>query len=74
MSFLRGEAGFSLRDTRRSSVIHERLCWGQLRWFGHLIRMPPGQASREMLMKSPACEGQTEARFRDYIPHLDVGP
>ena len=47
MSFLCRAAGFSLRDRLRSSDIRRQLRVepllenGQLRWFGHLIRMPP---------------------------------
>ena len=52
MGFLRRVAGVSLRDKVRSSVIPEGLgveplllCVerSQLRWFGHLVRMPPGR-------------------------------
>ena len=51
MSFVRRVAGFSLRDRVRSLVIREELgleplllCLerSQLRWFGHLVRMPIG--------------------------------
>ncbi|KAI3353178.1 hypothetical protein L3Q82_019730 [Scortum barcoo] len=51
MSFLRRVAGRSLRDRVRSSVIREelgveplllRIERSQLRWLGHLFRMPPG--------------------------------
>ena len=52
MSFLRRVAGLTLRDRVRSSDIWEELrvepllLWverSQLRWFGHLVRMPPGR-------------------------------
>ena len=51
MSFLRRVAGLSLRDRVRSSDIREGLRVeplllhverSQMRWFGHLMRMPPG--------------------------------
>ncbi|KAK3548671.1 hypothetical protein QTP70_016417, partial [Hemibagrus guttatus] len=51
MSFLRRVAGHSLRDRVRSAVTQEELGVeplllhierGQLRWLGHLFRMPPG--------------------------------
>ncbi|XP_056588515.1 uncharacterized protein LOC130408985 [Triplophysa dalaica] len=51
MSLLRRVAGRSLRDRVRSSVTREELRvdplllhieGGQLRWLGHLFRMPPG--------------------------------
>ena len=63
MSFLRRVAGVSLRDRVRSSVIRERLgveslllCVerSQLRWFGHLVRMPPGRLPREVFQACPA--------------------
>ncbi|KAK0132211.1 putative uncharacterized transposon-derived protein F52C9.6 [Merluccius polli] len=50
MSFLRRVAGLSLRDRVRSSVIREelgvdplllRVERSQMRWLGHLVRMPP---------------------------------
>ncbi|WP_214636687.1 hypothetical protein, partial [Mycobacterium tuberculosis] len=53
MSFLRRVAGVSLRDRVRSSAIREELGLeplllylerSQLRWFGHLVRMPTGRA------------------------------
>ncbi|TWW68301.1 hypothetical protein D4764_19G0000990, partial [Takifugu flavidus] len=49
MSFLRRVAGLSLRDRVRSSAIREelgveplllRVEWSQMRWLGHLVRMP----------------------------------
>ncbi|KAK0155354.1 DNA-directed RNA polymerase II subunit RPB1 [Merluccius polli] len=52
MSFLRRVAGLSLRDRVRSSVIREelgvdplllRVERSQMRWLGHLVRMPPGR-------------------------------
>ncbi|KAJ8015855.1 hypothetical protein DPEC_G00000750 [Dallia pectoralis] len=63
MGFLRKVAGLSLRDRVRSSVIREELgveplllCIerSQLRWFGHLVRMPPGRLPREVFQARPA--------------------
>jgi len=57
MGFLRRVAGVSLRDKVRGSVIREglgveplllRVGRSQLRWFGHLVRMPPGKCSRHV--------------------------
>ncbi|KAL3055654.1 hypothetical protein OYC64_018350 [Pagothenia borchgrevinki] len=57
MGFLRTVAGVSLRDKLRSSVIREglgveplllRVKRSQLRWFGHLVRMPPGHLGRHV--------------------------
>ncbi|KAI3374480.1 hypothetical protein L3Q82_006305 [Scortum barcoo] len=62
MSFLRRVAGRSLRDRVRSSVTREelgveplllRIERSQLRWFGHLFRMPPGRLPREVFQACP---------------------
>ncbi|KAI3368720.1 hypothetical protein L3Q82_025415 [Scortum barcoo] len=62
MSFLRRVAGRSLRDRVRSSVIREelgveplllRIERSQLRWLGHLFRMPPGRLPREVFQACP---------------------
>ncbi|KAK3552841.1 hypothetical protein QTP86_022544 [Hemibagrus guttatus] len=61
MSFLRRVAGRSLRDRVRSSVTREELGVeplllhierGQLRWLGHLFRMPPGRLPGEVFRAS----------------------
>ncbi|KAK3517857.1 hypothetical protein QTP70_021002 [Hemibagrus guttatus] len=60
MSFLHRVAGRSLRDRVRSSVTREELGVeplllhierGQLRWLGHLFRMPPGRLPGEVCEK-----------------------
>ncbi|KAK3510565.1 hypothetical protein QTP70_010565 [Hemibagrus guttatus] len=62
MSFLRRVAGHSLRDKVRSSVTWEELGVeplllhierGQLRWLGHLFRMPPGRLPGEVFWACP---------------------
>ncbi|KAK7913334.1 hypothetical protein WMY93_013545 [Mugilogobius chulae] len=62
MSFLRRVAGRSLRDRVRSSVTREELGVeplllhverGQLRWLGHLYRMPPGRLPGEVFRACP---------------------
>ncbi|KAK3523662.1 hypothetical protein QTP70_006725 [Hemibagrus guttatus] len=62
MSFLRRVAGRSLRDRVRSSVTREELRVeplllhmerGQLRWLGHLFRMPPGCLPGEVFRACP---------------------
>uniref|UniRef100_A0A8D0DB40 C2H2-type domain-containing protein n=1 Tax=Sander lucioperca TaxID=283035 RepID=A0A8D0DB40_SANLU len=62
MGFLRRVAGVFLRDRVRSSVIREelgveplllRVERSQLRWFGHLVRMPPGRLPREVFQARP---------------------
>ncbi|KAK3537609.1 hypothetical protein QTP70_017005, partial [Hemibagrus guttatus] len=69
MSFLCRVVGRSLRDRVRSSVTREELGVeplllhierGQLRWLGHLFRMPPGRLPGEV--------GRT--RWRDYVSRL----
>ncbi|KAJ8011838.1 hypothetical protein DPEC_G00062440 [Dallia pectoralis] len=82
MGFLRKVAGLSLRDRVRSSIIREELgveplllCIerSQLRWFGHLVRMPPGRLPREVFQARPAGRrprGRPRTRWRDYISTL----
>lgn len=82
MSFLRRVAGFSLRDRVRSSVIREGLgleplllCLerSQLRWFGHLVRMPTGRLPWEVFQARPVGRrprGRPRTRWRDYISTL----
>ncbi|KAI3365769.1 hypothetical protein L3Q82_000704 [Scortum barcoo] len=62
MSFLRRVAGRSLRDRVRSSVTREELGVeplllhierSQLRWLGHLFRMPPGRLPKEAFQACP---------------------
>ena len=82
MSFLRRVAGLSLRDRVRSSDIRERLRVeplllrverSQLRWFGHLVRMPPGRLPGEVFRARPSGRrprGRPRTRWRDYISRL----
>ena len=82
MGFLRRVAGVSLRDRVRSSAIREGLrveplllCKerSQLRWFGHLVRMPPGRIPGEVLQARPGGrrpQGRPRTRWRDYISTL----
>ena len=82
MGFLRRVAGLSLRDRVRSSVIRERLKVeplllrierSQLRWFGHLVRMPPGRLPGEVFWACPTGRrprGRPRTRWRDYISRL----
>ncbi|KAK0137883.1 putative RNA-directed DNA polymerase from transposon X-element [Merluccius polli] len=62
MSFLRRVAGLSLRDRVRSLVIWEelgvdpillRVERSQMRWLGHLVRMPPGRLPGEVFRARP---------------------
>ena len=82
MSFLRRVAGFSLRDRVRSSVIRQglgveplllRIERSQLRWLGHLIRMPPGRLPGEVFRACPTGRrprGRPRTRWRDYVSLL----
>jgi len=67
MSFLRRVAGLSLRDRVRSTDIRRELGLeplllhverSQLRCFGHLIRMPPGQLPLEVFWACPTPTGK----------------
>ena len=82
MSFLRRVAGLSLRDRVRSSDIRRelgveplllRIERSQLRWFGHLTRMPPGRLPLEVFRARPTGRrprGRPRTRWRDYISLL----
>ncbi|KAM4551690.1 putative transposon-derived protein F52C9.6 isoform 1-T3 [Odontesthes bonariensis] len=82
MSFLRRVSGLSLRDGVRSSVIREGLgveplllCIerGQMRWLGHLVRMPPGRLPGEVFRARPTGKrprGRPRTRWRDYVSRL----
>ncbi|TWW59434.1 hypothetical protein D4764_06G0009640 [Takifugu flavidus] len=63
MSFLRRVAGLSLGDRVRSSAIREelgveplllRVERSQMRWLGHLVRMPPGRLPGEAFRACPS--------------------
>ncbi|KAK0137435.1 putative uncharacterized transposon-derived protein F52C9.6 [Merluccius polli] len=82
MSFLRRVAGLSLRDRVRSSVIREelgvdplllRVERSQMRWLGHLVRMPPGRLPGEVFRARPTGRrpwGKPRTRWRDYVSRL----
>ncbi|XP_065817852.1 uncharacterized protein [Labrus bergylta] len=82
ISFLRRVAGLSLRDRVRSSDIQGelgveplllRIERSQLRWFGHLLRMPPGRLPLEVFQARPTGRrprGILRLRWRDYISRL----
>ncbi len=79
MSFLRRVAGRSLRDRVRSSVTREELRVepllldierSQLRWLGHLFRMPPGCLPVEVFWVRPTgrrLQGRPRTRWRDFV-------
>ncbi|KAK3513978.1 hypothetical protein QTP70_000706 [Hemibagrus guttatus] len=82
MSFLRTVAGRSLRDRVRSSVTREELGVeplllhierGQLRWLGHLFRMPPRRLPGEVFRACPTGKrprGRPRTHWRDYVSRL----
>ncbi len=82
MGFLRRVAGVSFRCKVRSSVFCEELgvepllpCteWSQLRWFGHLVRMPPVCLPKEVFQTCSAGkrpQSRPRSRWRDYISAL----
>ncbi|TWW69275.1 hypothetical protein D4764_18G0000810 [Takifugu flavidus] len=82
MSFLRRVAGLSLRDRVRSSAIREelgveplllRIERSQMRWLGHLVRMPPGRHPGEVFRACPSGRrppGRPRTRWRDYVSRL----
>ncbi|KAK3546351.1 hypothetical protein QTP70_025761, partial [Hemibagrus guttatus] len=75
-------AGCSHRDRVRSSVTWEELGVeplllhierGQLRWLGHLFRMPPGRLPGEVFRACPTGKrpwGRPRTRWRDYVFQL----
>ncbi|KAM4534591.1 uncharacterized protein V3H82_024506 [Fundulus diaphanus] len=82
MSFLRSVSGLSLRDRVRSSVIRGGLRVeplllhvqrSQLRWLGHLVRMPPGRLPGEVFRARPTGRrprGRPRTCWRDYVSRL----
>ncbi|KAK3514648.1 hypothetical protein QTP70_021558 [Hemibagrus guttatus] len=82
MSFLCRVTGRSLRDRVRSSVTREELGVEplllhierrQLRWLGHLFRMPPGRLPGEVFRACPTRKrprGRPRTRWRDYVSRL----
>jgi len=77
MSFLRRVSGLSLRDRVRSSDIRRelgveplllRVEGSQLRWFGHLIRIPLEVFQARPTGRRP--RGRPRTRWRDYISLL----
>ncbi|GAA6082711.1 uncharacterized protein LOC111191400, partial [Tachysurus ichikawai] len=82
MSFLRGVAGRSLGGGVGGSVAREELRVeplllhierSQLRWLGHLFRMPPGRLPGEVFRACPTGRrprGRPRTRWRDYVSRL----
>ena len=82
MDFLYRVAGHSLRNGVRSSVTREELGVellllhierSQLRWLGHLYRMPPGRLPREVFLACPTVRrprGRPWTHWSDYVSQL----
>ena len=82
MGFLRRVSGLSLRDEVRSSVIQEglgveplllRIERSQMRWVGHLVRMPPGRLTGEVFQARPTGRRprvRPRTCWRDYVSRL----
>ncbi|XP_061735811.1 si:dkey-100n23.5 isoform X4 [Nerophis ophidion] len=82
ISFLRRVAGLSLRDRVRSSAIRGELKVkplllhikrSQMRWFGHLVRMPPVRLPSEVFRARPTGRrprGRPRTRWEDYVSRL----
>ena len=82
MGFLCRVSGLSLRDRVRSSIIWEglgveplllRIERSQMRWLGHLVRMPPGRLPGEVFRARPTGRrprGRPRTRWRDYVSRL----
>ncbi|TWW69209.1 hypothetical protein D4764_18G0000150 [Takifugu flavidus] len=72
----------SFRDRVRSSAIREelgveplllRVERSQMRWLGHLVRMPPGRLPGEVFRACPSGRrppGRPRTRWRDYVSRL----
>jgi len=79
---VRMRSGWAQRDRVSSSDIRRelgveplllRVKTSQLRWFGHLIRMPTGRLPLEVFWARPTGRrprGRPGTRWRDYISHL----
>ncbi|TWW64333.1 hypothetical protein D4764_03G0013410 [Takifugu flavidus] len=82
MSFLLRVAELSLRDRVRSSAIREEVGVeplllhierSQMRWLGHLVRMPPGRLPGEVFRACPSCRRpprRPRTRWRDCVSRL----
>ncbi len=73
------ENGLTLRDRVRNSVIREGLGVEplllriEMRWLGHLLRMPPGRFSGEVFRARPTGRrprGRPRTPWRDYVSRL----
>ena len=82
MRFLRRAAGLTLRDRIRSSTIRESLKAeslllhierSQLRWLGHVLRMPRERLSHQVFEAMPQGKrrvGRPRLTWRNYVARL----
>ena len=82
MGFLRRISGLILLDKVKSADIREslnieslllRLEKSQLRWYGHVTRMPQERTAKKLLCSTPIGRrprGRPRTRWRDYVEDL----
>ena len=82
MGFLRRISGLTLLDKVKSADIREflnieslllRLERSQLRWYGHVTRMPQERTAKKLLCSTPIGQrprGHPRTRWRDYVEDL----
>jgi exonuclease III len=82
MRFLRRVAGVRLLDRVRSSAIREslgieplllRIERSQLRWLGHVLRMPPERLVKQVLLSNPIGtrpRGRPRRRWKDHVSQI----
>ena len=82
MGFLRRISGLTLLDKVKSADIREflnieslllRLERSQLRWYGHVTRMPQERTAKKLLCSTPIGRrprGRPRTRWRDYVEDL----
>ena len=82
MRFLRRAAGLTLMDRVRSSTIRESLNIeplllhiekSQLRWYGHVLRMPQERLVKRVFQAAPVGRrplGRPRARWADYVGQI----
>uniref|UniRef100_A0A8C6PEH1 Nucleobindin 2a n=1 Tax=Nothobranchius furzeri TaxID=105023 RepID=A0A8C6PEH1_NOTFU len=70
---VRSESGWALREGLGVDPLLLHIERSQLRWLGHLVRMPPGRLPGEVFRTRPTGrrpKGRPRTRWRDYVSHL----
>ena len=82
MRFLRRVAGVTLLDRVRNTAIREdlgveplllRIERSQLRWLGHVLRMPPERLVKQVLLSNPVGtrpRGRPRRRWKDQVSQI----